>query len=142
MDAKTFAATVARQRPPEVQEACLADAVEHYVSQGQTQQSHVAGCIQLAGRFADARARPRGDPEMPDYHPFPQTPGLIARSDELTRRITPAVEQVRQELFGKIPAPFSFYEETAHGSSRWGNSKTTLATMNRRLRGCGQRPSG
>ena len=44
---------------------------------------------------------------------FPPTPGLVARSDELTRRITPAVEQVRQELFGKTPAPFSSYAETA-----------------------------
>jgi hypothetical protein len=148
MDAKTFAATVARQRPQEVQEACLADAVEHYVSQGQTQQSHVAGCIQLAGRFATVQARPQGNPKMPDYHPFSPTPGLIARSDELTRRITPAVEQVRQELFGKTPAPFSSYAETAAWIEQMGEQQdytivyrenaegvfsTTLVVQNQKL---------
>jgi hypothetical protein len=113
MDARAFAASVARSKPPVVSDQSLRQAIEHYVSVGRTQQSDVSPCITLAGQVEANLAHIRKNPEMADRHPLPLTVGLTVRSEDLIRHLTPTVKKVRQELFGGPCAPFSSYEETS-----------------------------
>src|SRR5262245_45716344 len=108
MDKKNFTAMVFRARPPRMSEDYLNKAIDYFINDlGQTNQSDVSHCIQLADRFAVSSASPQGDGGISGGRLKPLTPGMIVISNDLTRRITASVEQVRQELFGSTDVPFS-----------------------------------
>jgi hypothetical protein len=113
MDEKTFRMIVSMRKPPEVGEESLAAASDFFVEQGDTQERHVSRCIQLAGRFENHHASSQENAGLLERRLVPLTPGMLMISDDLTGRITPEVEHLRQELFENTHAPFSSKKEAA-----------------------------
>jgi hypothetical protein len=114
MDAKAFRAAVNRARPSGVSQAGQDAAIEYFVKTlSQTAQSDVPNCVQLAGQFDMWHASAQDAGQSSSKRLSPLTRGTLARGEELTTRITPDVEQLRQELFGSSQVPFGSVEEAA-----------------------------
>jgi hypothetical protein len=93
----------------------------------------IDGCIELAKeleRFYQHRLREDGPESHPDLFPEPHTAsgsppvGELMASDVVVEWLTPHIQQVRQDLFGRPTVPFPTYEAAVEwlvclGNKQW-----------------------
>jgi hypothetical protein len=92
----------------------------------------VDGCIELAReleRFYQHRLREDGPERHPELFPEPHTAsgppvGELMASDVVVERLTPHIQQIRQDLFGRPTVPFPTYEAAVEwlvclGNEQW-----------------------